>query len=359
MVVFADKVHDHESESTRHWEGFNSANWNSMRFKPPPDLTGDLPWRVEFRTMEIQPTIERNLRLCACVEWLTKAVLDPDLDLNFYLPISLVDENMKRAYEKGAAVNGKFWFRKHPMGSKSAKDEYVELTIEEIIQGKPGEFIGLKSIMCQYFSKQCARITAGGEELKKTPFTDRKDLEQAFQVYKAAFDDILAVSKGEVPTFAAWMREFITEHPAYQHDNVISDQINHDINEVTVQITKGEVSIDQPFWASKEREQLRQEARQRRAKEQELKDLKEKAMRELKQKKEEERLLKEAEEWLLSMEGLFEGNLSLFCHDSQLLKEEDLVLQEILKQPPTPEKSRGFSITGEPQHHQLSPPKCK
>lgn len=53
MVIFDNTIHDNEPGSTRHFEQFNSSNWHSMRFKPPPDLNVKMPWRVEFRTMEL------------------------------------------------------------------------------------------------------------------------------------------------------------------------------------------------------------------------------------------------------------------------------------------------------------------
>lgn len=34
---------------------------------------------------------------------------------------------------------------------------------------------------------------------------------------------------GEVYTAAKWMREFVTEHPSYKKDSVISDEINYDL----------------------------------------------------------------------------------------------------------------------------------
>lgn len=34
---------------------------------------------------------------------------------------------------------------------------------------------------------------------------------------------------GEVYTAAKWMREFVTTHPSYKKDSVISDEINYDL----------------------------------------------------------------------------------------------------------------------------------
>ena len=53
LVIFGDTIHDNDEFSTRHWEQFNSSNWHSMRFKPPPCLNTEIPWRVEFRSMDL------------------------------------------------------------------------------------------------------------------------------------------------------------------------------------------------------------------------------------------------------------------------------------------------------------------
>jgi glutamate--cysteine ligase catalytic subunit len=37
-----------EEEGTQHFEQFQSTNWNSIRFKPPPTFNSDIGWRVEF-----------------------------------------------------------------------------------------------------------------------------------------------------------------------------------------------------------------------------------------------------------------------------------------------------------------------
>jgi len=83
-------------------------NWNSVRFKPPP-AHSDIGWRVEFRTMEVQITDFENAALTIFVVLLSRAVLL--FNLNFYMKISTVDENMTRASARGAAVHQKFLFR--------------------------------------------------------------------------------------------------------------------------------------------------------------------------------------------------------------------------------------------------------
>ena len=83
-------------------------NWNSVRFKPPP-AHSDIGWRVEFRTMEVQITDFENAALTIFVVLLSRAMLL--FNLNFYMKISMVDENMSRASARGAALHQKFLFR--------------------------------------------------------------------------------------------------------------------------------------------------------------------------------------------------------------------------------------------------------
>ena len=71
--------------------------------------------------MEIQMTDFENAAFAVFVVLLTRAVLS--LNLNFYLPISKVDENMQRAQHRDALRTEKFHFRKDiflPNSSRSS-----------------------------------------------------------------------------------------------------------------------------------------------------------------------------------------------------------------------------------------------
>ena len=75
-------------------------------------------------------------------------------DLNLYIPLSKVDENMRRAHARSAHRTQKFWFRKH-MGAPAAgtvgdPDAYEEMTIEEILTGKGEYFPGLMPLVRAY-----------------------------------------------------------------------------------------------------------------------------------------------------------------------------------------------------------------
>lgn len=61
--------------------------------------------------MEIQITDFENTAYAIFIVLLTRAILS--FGLNFYIPISKVDENMKKAHKRGAVLNEKFYFRKN------------------------------------------------------------------------------------------------------------------------------------------------------------------------------------------------------------------------------------------------------
>lgn len=77
----------------------NSTNWNSVRFKIPID--DSVGWRVEFRTMEIQLTSDENAAYNILV-FIMVLMMHHITNLNFYIPISLVDENFHRAHKRNA-----------------------------------------------------------------------------------------------------------------------------------------------------------------------------------------------------------------------------------------------------------------
>lgn len=119
-------------------QNIQSTNWHSLRFKPPPP-NSNLGWRVEFRTMDIQLTDFENAAYSIFLVLLIRASIA--LDLNLYVPISKVDDNMQRAQARDSCGSGRFFFRKdifRHRGVPGAKveDEYEEMTMDEIINGE-------------------------------------------------------------------------------------------------------------------------------------------------------------------------------------------------------------------------------
>jgi hypothetical protein len=74
-------------------------------------------WRVEFRPLEVQLTDYENAAFSIFVVLLTRCIASQGH--NFYLPISYVEENVKRAQIKDAVLNQKFWIRRNAIAKKS------------------------------------------------------------------------------------------------------------------------------------------------------------------------------------------------------------------------------------------------
>lgn len=87
LVIFSENVDQDDENSMDHFENLQSTNWQTMRFKPPPP-GGQIGWRVEFRSMEVQITDFENAAFSVFIVLLTRAILS--FGLNFYIPISKV-----------------------------------------------------------------------------------------------------------------------------------------------------------------------------------------------------------------------------------------------------------------------------
>ncbi|KAJ1301805.1 hypothetical protein OPQ81_009033 [Rhizoctonia solani] len=238
LIVIPDKIEQDDEKSTEHFEALQSTNWRSLRLKPP-SMTGECGWRIEFRTMEVQPTDFENAAMSVFLILLSRAILS--FRLNLYLPISKVDENMKRAQRRGAVREEKFWFRKHlgsttrqPLNEVSAshscipasgfpaavEDEYEEMTINGIINGKES-CLGLIGIVDAYIESQ------------DTETKEKSELKKYLELIRRRAD-------GSLQTPATWIRNFIRSHPAYKHDSVVSREVNYDLVKAIDEIERGD-----------------------------------------------------------------------------------------------------------------------
>jgi len=87
-------------DGNNNFENIQSTNWNSLRFKIPPSMDTDIGWRVEFRPMDICVTDFENSALTIMVGMLANLINEFDLD--FIIPVTLIDENMRRAHMRDA-----------------------------------------------------------------------------------------------------------------------------------------------------------------------------------------------------------------------------------------------------------------
>ncbi|KII91484.1 hypothetical protein PLICRDRAFT_509474 [Plicaturopsis crispa FD-325 SS-3] len=256
IVVYKETL-DQDENSTGHWENLQSSNWQTMRFKPPPPGSG-IGWRVEFRSMEVQITDFENAAFAVFMVLLSRVILK--FDLNFYIPMSKVDENMRRSQQRDAVHTQKFYFRKeigHPSPPASnassssgastpsaspplkdtplqdefilkeriinvgpVEDEYEEMTIQEIFNGKPDHFPGLLSLVDAYVEG----LDEGHEK--------KREINRYLDFIKRRVN-------GSLVTPATWIRNFIRSHPAYKFDSAVSQEINYDLMVAIEQIERG------------------------------------------------------------------------------------------------------------------------
>lgn len=224
LVAFEGQVSEVDDEkSTEHFESIQSTNWQTVRWKPPPPQTRCAPhigWRTEFRPMEVQMTDFENAAFTAFIVLLTRALLVFDLCL--LVPLSKVDENMRRAHKIDAVTKDKFWFRKHivpdqetathPEVESPKRDQnlWEEMSLDEIMNGKGCYFPGLVPLCFAYLEN------IGCDS-------------QSYPRIKEYLNLLRYRASGKLMTGARFMRKFVTEHPSYKQDSVVTEDIAFDL----------------------------------------------------------------------------------------------------------------------------------
>ncbi|KAI9834577.1 MAG: Zn finger-containing GTPase- Activating Protein for ARF [Sarea resinae] len=278
IVIFSEDLQSLDLSKTDHFENLQSTNWQHMRFKPPPADNESIGWRVEFRPMEIQMTDFENAAFAVFMVLITRAVLS--FDLNFYIPIQKVTENMQTAHKRNAVLEERFWFRKNPFpdpqhhhnsrtptrnGSGAStphingehddtfdpatapadtnlppvESEYTLLTINEIINGQSPSsssssssttpetttttlFPGLLPLLDTYLSSI------------NIPLSDRCKLNSYLSL-------ISRRASGQLKTPATWIREFVRAHDRYAGDSVVGPELEFDLVKAVTGIMDGSV----------------------------------------------------------------------------------------------------------------------
>ncbi|CAZ81755.1 unnamed protein product [Tuber melanosporum] len=226
LVIFQETLSESPDDKADHFENIQSTNWQHMRFKPPPP-GGNIGWRVEFRSMEIQVTDHENAAFAIFIVLLTRAILS--YGLNFYIPISKVDENMATAHHRDAVLTKKFWFRKNlfpprkpasngsqtpapscPGTPPPVEDEYTLMTVDEIMNGRQDEFVGLIPLIESYLNTVNVDVVTRCELAGYLSLVSKR-------------------ASGELQTGATWIRDFVRNHPDYKKDSAVSQSINYDL----------------------------------------------------------------------------------------------------------------------------------
>ena len=177
--------------------------------------------------MDIQLTDFENSCLIILLGLITNVINHFDVD--FIIPITLSDENMKRAHYRDAILTEKFWFNvncvtdpqaytksslqesnytKSSTAEKEHVPKYEELYIHEIFCGKPdSNFMGINAMIRDFMKVQ-----------------------NWDKIYVDQFENILgfiqARAKGEVPTGARFIRDYVLQHMLYKENSKISPCLN-------------------------------------------------------------------------------------------------------------------------------------
>ena len=236
LVIFTDCQEIDDNAESVHFENLQSTNWQTVRFKPPPGPNSSIGWRVEFRVMEVQLTDFENAAFTVFILLLTRVIIS--YKLNMLMPLSGVDENMRKAHLRDAVLNQKFKFRTcldSDVNAKMSKEQLdhctKDLTVDEIINGVHSEdkkFVGLIPLVRKYLDQMNVEIN------------DRLRLEQYLQLVSMR-------ASGKLQTNAAFIRDFVRNHPKYQKDSVVREEIVFDLVESAEKISAYELVPEKLF----------------------------------------------------------------------------------------------------------------
>lgn len=206
LVIFKELIEQDDSVSTDHFENIQSTNWQTMRFKPPPN--DSIGWRVEFRPMEIQITDFENAAYSIFIVLMARVAIEQNRC--FYQPISQIDRNMKTAHLRDSVNSGRFWFRTNTSNQTANSDPRFQwLTLDEILNGCP-TFEGLLSMVRSYLST----CQLSQDEVRKI---------------NSYLNLIERRASGELKTDAQWIRDQVRSHRDYKFNSIITESINFDL----------------------------------------------------------------------------------------------------------------------------------
>lgn len=136
---------------------------------------------------------------------------------------------MTTAHHRDAVLAEKFWFRKNlfpprrpansrghtpatssPPSPPPVEEEYRLMTIDEIMNGRQDEFVGLIPLIESYLNTVNVDVVTRCELAKYLSLVSKR-------------------ASGELQTGARWIREFVRGHPDYRKDSAVSQRINYDL----------------------------------------------------------------------------------------------------------------------------------
>ncbi|KAJ2641619.1 glutamate--cysteine ligase, partial [Coemansia sp. RSA 1694] len=259
MLRDKDDATGSRSNGQEHFKRFLGCNRQNVCLYPPNTRTRS-GWEVEFMSLEVQLTDAENAAFITFIVLLSRVLIS--YRLNLYLPISMMDLNMARAQRINAVKEQLFLFRRdlfsgrdgklsgkgrisrhensdsshtaahaqdpprpHLLGSDSPDTaEYVELTIDEILNGSPTHKVtGLLNIVLSYLPTM------------RLEYDVEQDLRRQLMLVRRR-------ASGKMCTLASWMRRFVQEHPDYRHDSAVSPSVNYDMLCAMNDIEEGRVA---------------------------------------------------------------------------------------------------------------------
>lgn len=245
LIIFEDRIHIENPTDIDHFLNLQSTNWNALRFKPPLPTEKDDCFKIEVRSADLQLSAFENAAINVFIVLYSQIIMT--YDINFIIPISLVDENFNNSVEMDFVKYGKFHWRTNSIRSsyrnsnlqkhnfirnnENLPDGYTDpiedrkknidmLSLLEILDGK-GSYPGLLKVMYEYI--------------------DENYQPNETQALKNYLLFIRARAKGDLMTDAAYIRKFVLNHHDYQNDSIISEKIAYDLVNHLLKIQSGEI----------------------------------------------------------------------------------------------------------------------
>lgn len=147
----------------------HSVYYSNMRFKFPSDYKKDLSWINEFRIADSPMLNKEKSVLVFFITLFNRIITDRKMGVNFYIPMSLVDENIENSHLFSALKQKHFWFRKYFSqalhGDKVWEDQYVQVTMHDFFEGNH-EFDGMKKLIQKFIDLNKSKIESSSSEYK-------------------------------------------------------------------------------------------------------------------------------------------------------------------------------------------------
>lgn len=202
------QTHDYTDD----FENIQTTNWRSVRLKVPSGSENRYNgWKVEFRTMEIQPTSFENAAFVIFVILLSRASIH--YGFNLYIPMSLVEHNFVQASRLNRTPDDfhsdlqpdsvLFYYRTNIYDS--GPPQISKGTLNDIFNGNES-YEGLLSVVWRYV-----------DEVFMTKGLDRY------------LDFIAQKCSGKYIAVSEYVRKFIMNHSMYKRDSVVHREIIDDL----------------------------------------------------------------------------------------------------------------------------------